>query len=42
MHVARVDGARVRERGSFYCADAVRRAHVATAEAVARKKLRIA
>jgi hypothetical protein len=42
MRIARVDGARERERGSFYCADAARRAHVASAEAVARKKLRIA
>jgi hypothetical protein len=42
MHVARVHGARERERGSFYYADAARRTHVATAESAARKKLRIA
>jgi hypothetical protein len=42
MHVARVDGARERERGSFYCTDAARRVHVATAETGARKKSRIA
>jgi hypothetical protein len=42
MRFARVDGARERERGSFYCADAARRAHVTTVEGVAQKKIRIA
>jgi len=42
MHVARVDDARERERGSFYRAEAARRAHITTAEAATRKKLRIA
>jgi hypothetical protein len=40
MHVARVDGVRERERGSFYCAAAARSAHGAIAEAIARKKIR--